>query len=165
MTPAPPRRTRLQAIAVLAATFIVGIVLGVTGERVRASRTEPVPPWTRERPTRTERVRDPERLPPPLEQLDLSDEQRERIRDVFRETQPRTDEVMTRMLPELRALRDSVRIAIEGVLTPEQMERLTGEFGEFWSRGAFPGDRFRGGPRGAGGRRGGRFPPPPDSQR
>jgi len=140
-------RVRLQGIALLVLAFAAGALGGMALERVRVSRIRPQPPeWMAGRGD----------LPPGFDRLDLTAEQRERIRAIFRTSGPRTDSVLRASLPRLQAIHDSVRAEIRAVLTPEQQQM----FDQMEPRGP----RMRGGPRGRPGFPGG--PPgmgPPDT--
>jgi Spy/CpxP family protein refolding chaperone len=152
-------RVRAQGLALLFLAFVVGVLGGMALERLRTTRRAPRPPgeWVGMRPGTSV-------MPPVFERLDLSEEQRARIESIMRESRPLTDSVLQASLPRLRAIRDSVRLEIRAVLTPEQQERFDAIEHRWGDRG--PGDR--GAPMGPGerGRRGGRSPeePPPDSR-
>jgi len=150
-------RVRAQGLALLLVTFAVGVLGGMALERVRTARRTPPPP--------VDRVRmGPGVMPPMFERLDLTAEQRERIDAILRQSRPLTDSVLQSSLPRLRAIRDSVRLQVRAVLTPEQQER----FDEMERRWGDRGPGEWGVPRepGARGRRAGRQPdaPPPDSR-
>jgi Spy/CpxP family protein refolding chaperone len=59
-----------------------------------------------------------------FQRLDLTSEQRQRIEAILQQSRPLTDSVLRSSLPRLRAIRDSVRLEIRAVLTPEQQERF-----------------------------------------
>jgi hypothetical protein len=130
-------RVRLQGFVLLAVVFVVGILGGMAIERVRFSRLRPP------RPPEFSRTRNG--LPPGMERLNLTEEQRTRIRDIFEASRPLTDSVLRSTMPHLQAIHDSVRLQIRAVLTPEQQR----QFDEIEPEG-------RWGPRGPGGPRGGR---------
>jgi Spy/CpxP family protein refolding chaperone len=154
-------RVRAQGLALLVVTFAVGLLGGMALERVRMARRVP--------PQQVDRVRmGPGVMPPMFERLDLTGEQRERIDAILQQSRPLTDSVLQSSLPRLRAIRDSVRLQVRAVLTPEQqerfdaMERRWGDRGPGeWGVPREPGERGRrGGP--GGGRQ--PDPPPPDSR-
>jgi Spy/CpxP family protein refolding chaperone len=107
-------------------------------------------------------------MPPMFERLDLTPEQHQRIEAILEQSRPLTDSVLRSSLPRLRAIRDSVRLRIREVLTPEQqerfdeMERRWGDRGPGeWGLPMGPGERGR---RGGPGGRPMPEPPPPDSR-
>lgn len=139
-------RVRAKGIAILLLTFLVGGLAGAAFERARASRSTPEPtaPWWEAR----RGAGRPGRLPPMFRELNLTDEQRARIREIMERGRPRTDEVLNEMLPRLRAVTDSIQGEIRSVLTPEQAAQLDsllprGRFGPGHGR---PGMRRRDGP-------------------
>lgn len=137
-------RIRFQGLALLAVAFLTGLLAGIAGDRVFREPPEPAAemrvPWGR-----------PGMLPPFFDRLDLSQDQRRRIREILERYRPRTDSVVEAMLPRLRVLTDSARMEIREVLTEEQRERLERELPPRM-RGRF--DSFRRVPEG-------RRPPPP----
>ena len=145
-------RVRLRGLALLIVTFLAGGLAGAAVEHVRAPETRwagplardggpPIPPAQRGQGLL---------VPAAFESLDLSDSQREEIRQILRESRPVTDSLLGRFMPRLRAVTDSVRREIRAVLTPEQRERLENELPAMDP----PGPRF--GPDGKGPPMGGR---------
>ncbi|MCH8936028.1 MAG: hypothetical protein IIB90_09900, partial [Gemmatimonadetes bacterium] len=63
----PTRRLRFQAVGLLAIALVVGVLVGVAGERLRVTQSEP---------GRRGFVRDSGLLPPPLEGIGLTEIQR-----------------------------------------------------------------------------------------
>jgi len=128
------RKTRMQGLALLLLVFFVGALVGGAVERIRVTSTRPA------RPTFM-----PGELPPPFERLGLTDEQRSQIRAIFEASRPITDSILLATMPRLQAVHDSVRSAMQEVLTPEQLEQLEqlGEFGRpmEWRREGL--ERFR----------------------
>jgi hypothetical protein len=57
-------------------------------------------------------------------ELSLSSEQRRHVDSVLGAAQPRMDSLTREVLPQMRALAESVDVAIRGVLTAEQLRRL-----------------------------------------
>jgi Spy/CpxP family protein refolding chaperone len=82
-------------------------------------------------------------FPHAFERLNLTPDQRARIREIFRKYRPRTDSVLRESMPRLRALTDSARAEMRDVLTPEQRARLDSMWGAFrplrGRAGRFPG--------------------------
>jgi Spy/CpxP family protein refolding chaperone len=120
-------RLRAQGLAVLAVAFLGGVLAGAAIEHWRISsrpaemvETAPVPP---------EQVIENMKMggsgiPVLYEALQLTPEQRREIQAIMQANRPRTDSLLHRTWPQLRALLDSVRRQIEQVLTPEQRARL-----------------------------------------
>lgn len=105
-------RLRLQGILLLAVVFLIGGLAGVAFERARRGRP------ALQRPPHHEYA-----LPPRLqEQLQPTQEQADRIREILEANRPRTDAVLDEFLPRLRAIADSIRSQVRAVLTPEQQE-------------------------------------------
>jgi Spy/CpxP family protein refolding chaperone len=108
-------RMRLQAILLLAAVFVIGILGGVAAERALQKNNPPRRPGPPNLPHN--------QLPPELTQeLHLTPDQEERIRGIFEQYRPRTDAVLDEFFPKLRAVMDSARAEIRTVLSPEQQE-------------------------------------------
>jgi hypothetical protein len=113
-------RLRLQAVVLLAAVFLIGALTGFALDRsvfprAHGPRHDGPPPF-RGGPH-------PEGLPPELiEGLHLTPEQEQQIDGILARGGPRTDAVLNLFLPRLRAISDSVRVEIRGVLTPKQQE-------------------------------------------
>lgn len=114
-------RVRIQGITLLVVAFLVGALAGVAADRALFRRASAPQAFERPRPG-------PTFLPPPLERLDLSEEQRRQIRDILERRQPNTDSILHAALPQLRAITDTIREEIREVLTPQQRERLDREF-------------------------------------
>ncbi len=110
-------RIRAKGITLLFATFFAGLLAGLAAERMLAARRTPESPGFE---IGMARGLGEGRLLGPFRELDLTVEQRARIRDIFQGSMPRTDAVMQEMLPRLRAITDSVHQEIRAVLTPEQ---------------------------------------------
>ena len=149
----PTRRLRFQAIGLLAIALVVGVLVGVAGERLRVTQSEP---------GRRGFVRDSGLLPPPLGQIGLTQTQRAQIEEILLSRRNRTDSIMRVVLPQIRFHIENVRSEIAGILAPEQLDQLNKEFEAMRLRhGDRPGGRrwlHRGG--GEGGKRGDRRRPP-----
>jgi hypothetical protein len=131
-------RVRLQGFALLAIVFVVGLLGGMAIERIRVSRRRPPPP--------TEFVGLRGDMPPGMERLNLTAEQRAQIAEIFRSSRPLTDSVLRSSMPRLQTIHDSVRQEIRAILTPEQQAI----FDEMEPEGRW-GPRGRGGPGGRAG--------------
>lgn len=144
----PTRRLRFQAVGLLAVALVVGILVGVAGERLRVTQSEPY---------RRGFVRDSGLLPPPLEGIGLTEIQRAQIEEIFQSRRNRTDSIMRVVLPQIRFHIEDVRSAIAGILTPEQLDQMDKEFAAMRLRhGDRPGGRrwlHRGGGEGGDRRR------------
>ena len=121
-------KLRIQGTVLIIVIFVVGVLAGSAAERVRASREKPMRPF-----------RQPGELPRPFARLDLTEEQRTQISDIFESSRPRADSVLQELMPHLRAINDSIQAEIREVLTPEQVEVLETEF----ERGMPPGGMDR----------------------
>jgi Spy/CpxP family protein refolding chaperone len=63
-------------------------------------------------------------LPPQLERIDLTPEQRAEIQAILERRQPETDSILRLAMPRLSAIMESTRVDIREVLTSEQQELL-----------------------------------------
>jgi Spy/CpxP family protein refolding chaperone len=108
-------RIRLQGIALLLVAFVAG---GLTGAAIEHRRSAPPPPMGPPGPL------EPGRLPPGLERLDLTTEQRSRIMAILDQARPRTDSIFREAMPRVRAVMDGVRDSIRTVLTEEQRKEF-----------------------------------------
>jgi Spy/CpxP family protein refolding chaperone len=114
-------RIRTKGITLLAVTFLAGALAGGAAERIRMAKRPPPP------------VEPPDfgmmaggrpgMLPRWFQQLDLTEEQRDQIRQIIESRREPTEQVMREMMPRLRAASDSVMAEIRAVLTPEQLEK------------------------------------------
>jgi len=109
-------RLRIQGAVLIIIIFTVGVLAGGAGERIRASREKPMRPF-----------RQAGELPRPFARLNLTDEQRAEISEIFESNGPRADSVLRELMPHLRAINDSIQAEIREVLTPEQVEILEEE--------------------------------------
>ena len=106
-------RAVLLVVGSFAAMFAAGAFAGVAWERARTTE-----------PKFRILVDGGQARMEGFEELGVTDAQRQRVDDVFRRAQPRTDAVLKEMLPRLRAVTDSVNAEVQAVLTPEQRRRL-----------------------------------------
>jgi Spy/CpxP family protein refolding chaperone len=142
-------RIRAQGIAILLLTFVVGVLVGFAGERVRNARRARPP--LEVGPDMMARFR--QGNPPAMfRRLNLTPEQVRQIAVIMENGRPRSDAVLEEMLPRLRAVTDSIGQEIRGVLTAEQAA-VWDSMAAHWRRGRM-GERMPG-------RRGGRGNPPP----
>ena len=145
-------RLRLQGLAVLAVAMLVGGVVGVTVERMRAAAQAPevASRWARGGPNGRGGPRPGfdrgDGIPGFFGELNLTAEQRDEIREVFEARGPLTDSVMRSAFGQIEAIRESVLAEINAILTTEQREILEDRMG---NRLPF-GGRFDGQRRGRG---------------
>ena len=129
-------RSRILAIAVLLAVLAAGLFAGAALSLVFGSRGDRVEHEMRIRrgPGGPGAMHGPPfpgdhegvvfmRTPFGAE-LDLNDEQRERVEALMEEQRRKAEQLMADMEPRMKALMDSTNAAIEEVLTPEQRERF-----------------------------------------
>jgi Spy/CpxP family protein refolding chaperone len=122
-------RVRVQGLAVLAAVFVSGVLLGAAVERLRApvvvaptpAATGPLVP-TQDVIMSMKMARSG--VPVVYEALGLTNSQRERIQAIMEANRPRTDSLLHATWPAVRALLDTVQRQVERVLTAEQRLRL-----------------------------------------
>jgi Spy/CpxP family protein refolding chaperone len=143
-------RIRAQGIAILVLTFAVGLLVGFAGERIRARRAPPPFELPPEAMTRFRQGN----LPTMFRELNLTPGQERQIATIMENGRPRSDAVLGEMLPRLRAVTDSIRQEVRGVLTPEQIA-VWDSLAAHARRGRMREERP--------GRRGGRGGPPPQT--
>ena len=112
-------RVRMQGIALLVVAFVLGGIAGVVVDRVRLRSV-----LERRVGEFRERREHPGELPGFFRDLGLSVDQESQVRRILDEYRPRMDSLMVETMPRMKAMRDSVEIAISTVLTPEQRERF-----------------------------------------
>lgn len=146
---------RLQGLLLLLVVFLIGGLAGAAFERSRTARMIPPAEIGRGAP------------PGWREQLRLTQEQEARIHEILESGRPRSDAILQRFLPSLRAVTDSMRAEVRNVLTPEQQrifDQMQSPLGPPIHDGRPPlgapppGDRLEGGPP-PGGPRPGDHPP------
>ena len=108
---------RWQALLALAGLFLLGAISGALGAHLyyaRALDRPPAPPPFFGRP-----------MGPMLEErLDLSDEQRRRLRRVLDESRREAEAMRHEMAPRMRELMQRGEDRVREILTPEQAERF-----------------------------------------
>lgn len=104
---------RLLVLGTFAALFAAGVAAGVAWERTRGAE-----------PGFRVHVDGGRARVEAFDELELTDEQRRRIEQIFVRAQPRTDAVLRETLPRLRGVTDSINAEIQAVLTPGQRRRL-----------------------------------------
>ena len=103
-----PRRVRLLTAGVLLATFALGVVTGGGFTKLFfAERFE-------------HNAHDLPRGPWPLRELDLSDDQRAQIEQIFERHRPKLDGVLRESFPLVRSIHEEIDREIRDVLTPKQ---------------------------------------------
>ncbi len=123
-------RLRIQGAVLIIVIFVVGVLAGGAGERIRASCERPMGSF-----------RQSGELPRPFGRLGLTEEQQTEIFEIFEIFGPRADSILHELMPRLRAISDSIHDQVDEILTPEQREMLDEAFER---RGEFP--RGMGGP-------------------
>jgi hypothetical protein len=147
-------RMEWQATLLLAVVFGTGVAVGAAIDHSRPPAPAPAPP-----PPAQGR---PGRLPPYLEQMDLTQDQHAKIKAILDAQRPKVDTVMNTVLPRLRALSDSTFAQIRGVLTPDQQVQFDRDRPRRDLAPGMPGGGGRGPPPdGRGPPPDGRGPPPP----
>ncbi len=150
-------RLRLQAILLLAAVFVIGLLCGAAVERALQKSGPPRRPGGP--PPRAHGE-----LPRELtDELNLTQDQEGRVREIFERYRPRTDAILDEFFPRLRAVTDSARAEIRAILTPEQQETFDRNLPPDFGRGGRP--PFEGGPPPGGPWRGDRRHAPPGDRR
>ena len=104
-------RARLLGAALLIAMFAAGWMAGIAWTRTYARGV-------------SVDVRMTTGIPPELKRLGLSSTQEDTLRLILHDGQRRTLEVLHEFEPHMRALADSVELAIHAVLTPAQRAAL-----------------------------------------
>lgn len=106
-------RGRLTAALVLLLTFVVGAAAGAGAfaSFARHGRVGRGPPHER-------------RLPPPLEELDLSEAQREQAHTVFERYRPQFEALFEESAPKVRALRDAMDEELASTLSEAQRAKF-----------------------------------------
>jgi Spy/CpxP family protein refolding chaperone len=121
-----PSRMRMAGMALLAVTFVVGMLAGTAFGRVLDAR-EPDPAAAA---ANCEQKRGPHHI---FDELDLTPEQRTRIDGIMARRRERTDSLWKTDGTRIRAAVDSTRAEIRAVLTPTQAveyDRLRAEHEE-----------------------------------
>ena len=146
-------RMEWQATLLLAVVFGTGVAVGAAIDHSRPPAPALAPP-----PPAQGR---PGRLPPYLEQMDLTQDQHAKIKAILDAQRPKVDTVMNTVLPRLRALSDSTFAQIRGVLTPDQQVQFDRDRPRRDLAPGMPGGAGRGGREDGGGPPPRRPPPPP----
>jgi len=114
MAPVPPPKsgrgsTTLVAVGILLLTFVVGLVLGVVGDRLLLWARPPVSPHSAEFITR--------RLD---RRLHFTPQQRQQVERIIAQRQTRIGQIWASVRPQVRQEIDQTNAEIERILTPEQ---------------------------------------------
>ncbi len=106
-----PRTVRLLTAVLLVATFAVGVVTGVgLCHWIIGYRGPPPPP--------------PMMGPIPAEELGLSSEQRQRVREIMDRYRPELEAVLHETYPRVRTINERMEKEVRSVLNAEQQARL-----------------------------------------
>lgn len=126
----PPRRSGRRAVLLLAAVFVAGAIAGAAVERLVATRAAAASPLAGVAyapkiggdgvgPAAQD-------IPYAVRQLDLTDDERAKVRAIVQRVRPQSDtlwlQVRTEILPKSRALETRMFQDILCVLTPAQRE-------------------------------------------
>jgi len=106
-----PRTVRLLTAVLLVATFAVGVVTGVGLCHWLVGHRGPPPP-------------PPMMGPIPVEELGLSVEQRQQVREIMDRYRPELEAVLQETYPRVREINERMEKEVRGVLTAEQQSRL-----------------------------------------
>src|SRR5688572_27661368 len=109
-----PRRMRMAGMALLAVTFVVGMLAGTAFGRVLSARE---PDAGAAAAAECERKRGPHHI---FDELDLTPGQRARIDAIMASRRARTDSLWQTDGARIRAAVDSTRAEVRAVLTPAQ---------------------------------------------
>ena len=117
-------RAEVQAAVVLLVIFLAGAFVGVALDRARGRRGPEragggPPPRGQGAPNGP---RPGQRLPPYIEELDLSPTQHDQIRTILQAQRPKVDSALSSVLPQLQAISDQTFAAIRAALTPDQQK-------------------------------------------
>jgi len=115
MTESTPRKIRVMSALLLIGTFAAGAVTGAG--ILRFLGPPPGPPHHG-------RGRPPMFAPLPLEELELSAEQKTKIREILERHRPELEAILQESFPKVRAINDKVEKEVRGVLTAEQQKEL-----------------------------------------
>ena len=117
---------KLQGLLVVFGAMLIGAAGGVLLERIRDNYTGAFASGKRSSfSARQFWTRQTRPIPRRIRSFAVDgQEQRNSIDSIFRAWEPRTDSVMNEVFPRIRALRDTVRMEVDAVLTPEQREEL-----------------------------------------
>jgi hypothetical protein len=109
-------RRRLVGALLLVASFVAGVVVGITAQSIVSGPTV--------------RVRTPGDMAPLLDELQLSADQRRRADSILERRTPMVEAMMLDVVRQLRVVSDSVDAELRAILTPEQRARLDAVRGE-----------------------------------
>lgn len=110
-----PRKRNLVALLILVATFVVGAGAGAGLHASFGPRGGP------RHPGKGARLH---RLPPPIEELELTADQRKQAEALVEKYHPRFEALFAESFPRVRALRDEMDAELLPLLTEEQRVRF-----------------------------------------
>jgi hypothetical protein len=125
--------TRLRGLALLVVTFVAGGVGGVAVDRTwlrpqNAERTERTEPRARARPAGTEIESD--RIPYPLEVLQLSPEEEAKLHAIARRWRPQAAQAMESIRANVSELENNMFAEMLCVISKEKQERYLAQLQE-----------------------------------
>lgn len=100
---------RLKAQLVILTTFVLGVIIGASGQYLIARQSAPKPP-----PTTKEAVEELSRV------IKLDESQQTRIEQILNDTKARYQELRVQLRPQYNSVRDESRRRIRELLSPEQ---------------------------------------------
>lgn len=112
-------RSRWIAVAVIAATFVAGMMVGYAVPRLVGQEAEATPATAQ----RTDRERRGERHSI-FDELDLTPKQKAQRDSILEQGRAKMDAFWKEHGPEMRTVADSTRARIDRILTPEQRARV-----------------------------------------
>ena len=103
-----PRTVRLLTAVLLVATFAAGLLTGA-GICYWTPDRQPPPPML---------------APLPLRELDLTEEQKDRVFAIIEKRRPELETILDETYPKVREINEEIEKDVRKVLTPEQRTRL-----------------------------------------
>lgn len=118
------KNARLLGTALLLVTFVAGALAGAATERVTRADDTPAP--QRGRPMRGgfNRLLQDDRF---AQELQLTQEQRTQINEIIARRDAQAKKVWSEAEPRLKAVGEETRAEIQGLMTPEQVQKLEAE--------------------------------------
>lgn len=136
---------RVRALALLLVAFICGGAVGVAADRAfwHPRDTVPVGRERRERNVRPSGEVEAEQIPTPLEQLDLTVEEQQRLHAIARRWRPKAAEVIVRFRPIVSELENDMFAEMLCAISKDKQDRYLRELRENGADSALITKRFR----------------------
>ena len=136
--------TKVRAVGLLLLAFVVGGVAGAAVDRawLRPPLEERRPPGRREPGGRTEAV-EADRIPTPLEALQLSPDEERRLHEIARRWRPRAAEAVNQMRTTVSDLENDMFAEMLCVISREKQERYLAQLQENGAPPSMIDKRFR----------------------